>query len=163
MASPTSKQSKPPTMKYALILTLLIATQTKAQFNIGIGFTNKGANPSIGYTVHGIDIQAAIRGSRNAANPWLSTLSVGMPLYPVGGLVITPAIGYAYYSSKDFSKYIAPQYAIIETNGSALYGSFEIGYEKVKQDESRGVGRVFVSAQYCKGLYFGCGIRCFLR
>lgn len=148
-------------MKQLLFLTIaLAATQAKAQLNTSIAGTNKGAAWYIGYLaqVHQfeLDIQAGIRGSRQAQNPFIGSLSIGVPLYVTEELVITPAGGYAVYQ-------IQPSGKESTDKGATPYGAVEFGWERIMNDGGRSCLRLFATAQYCKTTAFGIGLRAFFR
>lgn len=147
-------------MKKLVTLALIACScSAKAQLNVSLSGTNKGAEFKIGDLVDAgrfeLDFQAGIRGSREASNPFLGSIAVGLPLYVTEEIVLTPAAGAAIYQIQVDKEFM--------DKGTAPYGSFEIGWERIKNDGSRTALRVFITAQYCKVAAFGAGLRGFFR
>jgi len=139
------------------ILTLLITLSTVVLFAqpfLGLGATNKGINIQAGAWIEDVEISAAYKIpviKNDIAS--IASLSAG---YRVGKHLI-PSIGIANYRVKDFTEYNADptgKSAIVQISEvHPIYG-LEAGYNSY-------CGRVFAQANYCKGFYFGVGIKMF--
>lgn len=146
----------------SLIACTLIIAASYCQPFAGLGLTNKGVNFQAGALISGIEITAAAKRpySRNDI-PLIYSLSVGKQILLTDNqednYSITPSIGYANYRIKDFTAYdkdpTGATGPVQISTFTPIYG-LELGKDSY-------MGRVFISANYCKGLYFGMGIKIF--
>lgn len=147
-------------MKKLITLSFVISSYyCNSQVNVSIAGTNRGGEFKMGHLVNAgkfeLDIQAGIRGSCQAENPFLESLTVGLPLYVTEEFVVTPAAGYSIYQIQEDKENT--------TKGTAPYGSVEFGWERIMNDGGRSCLRLFATAQYCKVAAFGVGLRAFFR
>ena len=143
-------------------LLLLISTSSFAQPFLGLGVTNQGANFHLGVLAGSIEITAGYKMPFNSNDvAKIASLQIGKQILlsnnDQDNYSITPSIGYANYRVQDFAAYNNDPSG---KTGPSLISEFRpIAGVEVGKDSY--MGRVFVSANYCKGMYYGIGIKMF--
>lgn len=151
--------------KLFLSIGLFSVVATKAQTFVSFTTTTKNAGLSIGYLeeASGIELSTGynvpvLRNDR----PWLFSLTLGKRVLlsqnETDNFSITPSIGYALYSVKDFSAYEN------DKEGGDIKQVKEIRpFYKLELGKDWYLGRLFISANYCKRPFYGVGIRAFIK
>jgi len=147
-----------------LMMSLFIAFSLKAQPFLSMTGTTKGVGFSIGF----LDQQSGIEFSSGyhvpvlrADLPWLFNISVGKRILlshkEEDNFTITPSIGYADYSVKDFSQYEEEgEHPIVKIKEIRAIYKIELG-------KDWHLGRVYITANYCKNVFWGVGLRAFIK
>lgn len=147
------------------ILSLFTVISLKAQPFLSVTATTKGAGLSAGYLEarSGMELSTGYHVPVIRADwPRIFNISLGNRILisrkEKDNFNITPSIGYAVYSIKDLSVYENGK----ETDGivqvkeiRAIYG-LELG-------KDLRLGRIYVSAKYCKKAFWGIGMRAFIK
>lgn len=143
-------------------LLLLISAASFGQPFLGLGVTNQGANIQLGVFAGSIEVTGAYKlpFSRNDVAK-IASLQIGKQILlshnDQDNYSITPSIGYANYRVQDFAAYNNDPTG---KTGISLINEFRpIAGVEVGKDSY--MGRVFLSANYCKGMYYGIGIKMF--
>ncbi len=147
------------------VMILATAITSPAQPYLSIAATSKGAGFSIGYLASepGIEINAGynVHPTREDV-PALFNLSVGKRILlsnkEKDNFSITPTIGYASYSVKDFSSFYKDEVdgEIKQVNAVKPIYTLELGKDWY-------LGRVYINANYCDKPFFGIGMRAFIK
>jgi hypothetical protein len=142
-----------------VIICLSTAIAAVAQPFLGLALNDKGGTVQLGVLANGIDITAAYKTpfTKNDVAK-IASLSIGKQLLlshkEEDNYTITASFGFANYRVKDFTKYDAGSDDITQVNElHPMYG-LEVGKDSY-------MGRVFISASYCKGMTYGIGIKMF--
>jgi len=134
--------------------TMLFMARSFAQPFLGLGVTNKGANIQAGVWVNDLELSAGYKVPLVHNDiPSIASILAG---YRIGKYLI-PSIGVANYRVKDYTEYNADptgKSAIIQISEIHPLVGLELGLNSY-------CGRVFAQANYCKGFYFGIGIKMF--
>lgn len=147
------------------VMILFITSSLQAQPFLSISATTKGAGFSIGYLLGqpGIELNAGynVHPTREDV-PALFNLSVGKRILlshqEKDNFTLTPSIGYAAYSVKDFTEFYKDETAgeIFQLKAAKPIYSLELGKDWY-------LGRVYVNANYCNAPFFGLGMRAFIK
>lgn len=153
-------------MKKLLVsIGLFTVIAAKAQPFASFTTNTKNVGLSIGYLEEqsGIEVSTGyhvpvLRTDR----PWIFDLSLGKRILlsqnEKDNFSITPSIGYAQYSIKDFSAYDN------EKEGGDIKQIKEIRpVYKLELGKDWHLGRLYISANYCKSPFLGIGIRAFIK
>ncbi|MES2457212.1 MAG: hypothetical protein V4594_16780 [Bacteroidota bacterium] len=151
-------------MKKVLLALILLTSIAHAQPYISLGFTTKGAALGVGYMENnfGFDFSFVHNISyRKTYIPTITSFSVGrctlLTTNDENNLSLTPSIGIAHSTKKDFSEYnIAPAYKIITVNKTLPFFGLELG-------KDIGISRISLTANYCGMFYAGVGIKAFFK
>ena len=133
-----------------------------AQPFIGMQLTNKGIGVQTGFLVGNIEITLAYKPISNQENkPKIASLSACYRILvtrnELNNFSVTPSIGIGNYRVKDFTGYDADptgKTGILQINTNTPVYGLNLAKDMYK-------GQIFVSADYCKGFYYGVGIRCY--
>ena len=151
-------------MKYIINLLLIITTlQGLSQGYVAMGGTNKGIQVSAGVLANNLDFSIKYQLPLISLEvPKILSFTVGprinLSRYETDNFSITPSVGYAYLSRKDFS----------------LYGTSESEDKIILIEEFKPVfnmelgkdwymGRLSFTYTYCNRSYYGIIIKCFLK
>jgi len=143
------------------LTTLIIAASITAQSQpfFGLSAGNGGITYQAGALAESIEITAAYKMplSKND-RPSVLSISVGKQILLTNNesdnYSITPTIGFANYRVKDFTKYDQGSDEIIQVSEFKPVFGLEVGKDSH-------MGRVFISANYCKVAWFSIGIKVF--
>lgn len=147
------------------VMAFATAIASPAQPFLSIAATSKGAGFSIGYLASqsGIELNAGYNVHPTSEDvPALFNLSVGKRMLlshqEKDNFSITPSIGYAAYSVKDFTEFYKDEMSgeILQVKAVKPIYSLELG-------KDWHLGRVFVNANYCDKAFFGIGLRAFIK
>ena len=144
-------------MKKLILLSLIvITTKANAQIYMGTVITTKNANVSAGYlTASNLEVSIAYAlPLRKPVYGRITSLNAGYKI-SLGTYSVTPSIGVASYTAKDFSEWDKGGYPIDIKKILPKYG-IEVG-------KDAGLGRVVLSGYYCNQFFIGIGIRGFIR
>jgi len=145
--------------KITTALFVIMSLSATAQPFLGLGLNNRGGSIQLGILAQGIEITAAYKTPFSRTDvPSVASLSIGKQILLSNkeddNYSITPAIGFASYRMKDFTKYDQGSDEIIQVSEfKPIYG-IEVGKDSY-------MGRVFISASYCKSAWFGIGVKVF--
>lgn len=143
-------------------LLLCFADNLFSQPFLGLSMTNKGPSIQLGAMSDKTEISASYRPPmvRNDVYNVLS-FQVGRQILITkkeqDNYSLTPSIGYGYLRKKDFTKYDMDRLGHTPIENVELFApvySLEFGKDAY-------LGRAFLSASYCKELYFSIGIKMF--
>ena len=147
------------------VMILFGLSSIQAQPFLSISATTKGAGFSIGYLLEqpGIELNAGYNVDPvKEAVPAIFNLSVGKRILlshkEKDNFSLTPSIGYAAYSVKDFTEFYKDEVSgeILQVNTvKPIYG-LELG-------KDWHLGRVYINANYCNAPFFGVGLRAFIK
>lgn len=143
-------------------LLLCFADNLFGQPFLGLGMTNKGPSMQLGAMSDKIEISASYR------RPMVRNDTYSILSFQIGRQILitrkdednysfTPSIGYGYLRKKDFTEYNMNRLSDAHIENIAVFApvySLEFGKDAY-------LGRAFISANYCKELYFSIGIKMF--
>jgi hypothetical protein len=133
-----------------------------AQPFLGLGMTNKGVLIQLGAMSNKIEISASYRHP-TIRNDVFSVLSfqigrqISITRKDEDNYSFTPSIGYGYLRRQDFTEYNIIRLSEAPIENVKVFApiySLEFGKDAY-------LGRAFISASYCKELYFSIGIKMF--
>lgn len=141
---------------------LVLTLSATSQIYITTGINSRGVSAGVGGLSGngGVEINMSVNKPLIRADvPTLFTLSIGKQFLitqnPDDNYSITPIIGASNMIVKDFTDYDRSTMGRIKTTtGIAANYGIEIGKDAYK-------GRVSLTANYCKGFYFGATMRIF--
>jgi len=145
----------------AIMLLLFFAGKIRAQPFIGIGLLNKGAQFQLGMLSGegGISVSLAVKKPfTHNDKPTVISLNVGKEILlshnDEDNYSVTPSFGLGNYRVKDYSLYDTGKDEIIQVSEIKPVYGIEIGKDSY-------LGRLYINANYCKGLYYGIGFKMF--
>jgi hypothetical protein len=147
-------------IKFSVLL-LLISSIAGAQTFIGLSAGSNGAGVSVGYlSAPGIEVSAGYSMPLiSAEKPHVFYAAIGKQLLLTqneeDNFSITPSVGIAHSSRKDFTEYDKGGPILTIENTKPLY-SIEIGKDWYH-------GRLFVSGSYCGVFSVSVGMRAFIK
>jgi len=147
-----------------LAIALLISTSAIAQPYIGLSVHNSGVGAQLGILAESIDVALAIKAPLTKVDvPTIVSLTVGKQFLLTqreeDNYSFTISAGAAFTSVKDFTAYNADptgQTGIATVTSTSIIYGLQVGKDAY-------LGRVFISANYCKGMYYGLGMRIFFN
>jgi len=145
-----------------IIVMCFIYITSFAQPYIGMLATNKGVGFQIGVLSEsgGLELSAASNMPLlSNTTPTILSINIGKQFLLTknddDNYSITPSVGFSSYNYKNFTEYDKiPRGDIIQVSEIKPIYRIEIGKDSY-------LGRVFVSANYCKGFYYGVGMKFF--
>jgi len=163
-----------------LFLSTILGVISYAQPFVKLAATNKGIETSIGALSKdgGFESTLSYKFSMSRADkPGILSITVGKQIlitnYDDDNYSITPTIGYGYLHWKDFSKYEAATYPTRPTTNIAAGAPLPISYDEIMEmkefkpvfgfeiAKDSYMGRVGLTANWCKEYYFGINLRVF--
>ena len=146
-------------MKQILIPLILFSTSLNAQY-IGVGISNKGACFYAGIVSEGIEVGIAHKVPLfSQETPTITSLQVGRAIlltnYDEDNYSITPSVGIAHYKVKDFKDF---------DNGGDIIEIAEVKpLFNLELSKDAYMGRMFLSATFCKTVYYSIGMKVFFN
>lgn len=150
-------------MKTLLFISaLLISISTLSQPFISLGATNRGIEFQFGILAAPIEftiikLQSLLKNNA----PSVLSVSLGKQFLLTrneqDNYSVTPAIGIAQYKVKDYGPYNADPLG----NTEPLIIADLKAYYRIELGKDSYMGRVFISATYCKGMIYGIGLKMF--
>jgi len=150
-------------MKTIITITaILISFTAMSQPFLGLQVNDKGGMVQLGALIETIEITASYKTPFTREDvAKVASLTIGKLIYLSGNdkdnYSISLHAGYANYRVKDFKAYDADKTGvtgITQVNEYQPVFAIEAGKDSY-------LGRVFVSAHYCKGFWYGLGIKMF--
>ncbi len=150
-------------MKAIITITaILISLTAMSQPFLGLQVNNKGGTVQLGALIETVEITASYKTPFSREDvAKVASLSIGKVVFLTkndeDNYSISLHAGYANYRIKDFAAY--------DADGTGKTGITQINEYRpvfgVEAGKDIYLGRVFISANYCKGMWYGVGIKMF--
>ena len=137
----------------------LVSCNVKAQY-IGVGISTQGAQFHAGIISEGIEVGITHKVPLFSSEvPTITSLMIGKKVnltnQEIDNYCLTPSIGIGYYKRQDFKDY--------DNGGDIIYIAEAKPIFNLELSKDWYMGRLFVSASYCSGIYGSFGMKCFLN
>lgn len=144
------------------LIIIIISFNVHAQGYAGFFVAGKGAGVQMGFVAGTLNVNASLQYPLTTiTNPTMYTMSLGRMLLltndEADNYSLTPAIGAALHRVKNFEAYNDnPRAAIPLTSRVYPHYSLQAG-------KDAHLGRMYVQANYCNGLYLTAGMKVFFN
>ncbi len=145
-----------------LLISLLIHSCVAAQPFLGLLPTDKGAAVQVGFLIAPVEITVSYRSSLIKTNkPAVLSATLGYQMLlsnnEKDNYSLSAHVGIANYRTKDFSPY--------EADPTGRTGPVQLAENRptfaLELGKDSYLGRAFITAGYCKGMYYGVGVKLF--